>query len=57
MTASVLQLGIRRIWPPGRRAILACPVRVVAKSPLQTSGMTRRDVARLRDRARDVVCG
>ncbi len=48
--------GTRRIWPPGRKTIRRGPVRVVAGSPLQTSGLTRRDVARLRDQARDVIC-
>jgi 1-acyl-sn-glycerol-3-phosphate acyltransferase len=48
--------GTGRIWPPGRRAIHAGPVRVVAGHPLPTSGLTHRDVAGLRDRARDVIC-
>ena len=48
--------GTGRIWPPGRRAIHAGPVRVVAGHPLPTSGLTHRDVAGLRDQARDVIC-
>jgi len=48
--------GTGRIWPLGRRAIHAGPVRVVAASPLPTSGLTHDDVAGLRDRARDVIC-
>ncbi len=48
--------GTRRIWPPGRRAIQAGQVCVVAGDPLPTSGLTHRDVAGLRDRARDVIC-
>ena len=48
--------GTRRIWPPGRKAIRGGPVRVVAGSPLPTSGLARRDVAGLRDQARDVIC-
>jgi len=48
--------GTGRIWPPGRRAIRAGRVRVVAGQPLPTSGLTRRDVDRLRDQAREVIC-
>jgi 1-acyl-sn-glycerol-3-phosphate acyltransferase len=48
--------GTRRIWPPGRRVIHAGPVRVAARSPLQTSSLTHRDVARLREQARDGIC-
>jgi 1-acyl-sn-glycerol-3-phosphate acyltransferase len=48
--------GTRWIWPPGHNAIRGGPVRVVAGSPLRTSGLTHRDVAGLRDRARDVIC-
>jgi len=48
--------GTRRIWPPGRAAIHGGQVRVVAGSPLPTSGLTEHDVARLRDQARDVIC-
>ena len=48
--------GTRRIWPPGRKAIHGGPVRVVAGSPLPTSGLTHRDIARLRDQARNVIC-
>ena len=48
--------GTGRIWPPGRRAIHAGQVRVVAGHPLPTSGLTHRDVAGLRDQARDVIC-
>jgi len=47
--------GTGRIWPPGRRAIHAGPVRVVAGSVLPTSGLTRRDVDQLRDQAREVI--
>jgi 1-acyl-sn-glycerol-3-phosphate acyltransferase len=47
--------GTRRIWPPGRKTIRGGPVRVVAGSPLQTSGLTHGDVARLRDQAREVI--
>ena len=42
--------GTGRIWPSGWRAIGAGQVRVVAGHPLLTSGLTRRDVDRLRDR-------
>ena len=48
--------GTRRIWPPGRAAIHAGQVRVAAASPLQTTGLTRHDVARLREQARDAIC-
>jgi 1-acyl-sn-glycerol-3-phosphate acyltransferase len=48
--------GTRRIWPPGRRAIHAGPVRVVAGSPLPTSGLSHGDMDRLRDRAREAIC-
>ena len=48
--------GTGRIWPPGQRAIRAGQVRVVAEHPLPTSGLTHRDVAGLRDQARDVIC-
>jgi 1-acyl-sn-glycerol-3-phosphate acyltransferase len=48
--------GTGRIWPPGRRAIHAGPVRMVAGSPLPISGLTHRDVDRLRDQAREVIC-
>jgi 1-acyl-sn-glycerol-3-phosphate acyltransferase len=47
--------GTGRIWPPGRAAIHAGQVRVVAASPLPTVGLTHRDVARLREQARDAV--
>jgi len=45
-----------RIWPPGHWAIHAGQVRVVIGSPLPISGLTRHDVARLRDQAREAVC-
>ena len=48
--------GTRLIWPPGHRTIRGGHVRVVAGRPLPTSGLTRDDVARLRDQARDVIC-
>ena len=48
--------GTCRIWPPGRAAIHAGQVRVVAASPLQTTGLTQHDVARLREQARDAIC-
>jgi 1-acyl-sn-glycerol-3-phosphate acyltransferase len=48
--------GTGRIWPPGRRAIRAGPVRVMAGHPLPTSGLTHRDVDRLRDQARKAIC-
>jgi 1-acyl-sn-glycerol-3-phosphate acyltransferase len=48
--------GTRRIWPPGRAAIHGGQVRIVAGSPVPTSGLTEHDVARLRDQARDVIC-
>ena len=48
--------GTCRIWPRGGTVIRGGPVRVVAGNPLQTSGLTHRDVAWLRDRARDVMC-
>lgn len=48
--------GTRRIWPPGRAAIHAGQVRGVAASPLQTTGLTQHDVARLREQARDAIC-
>jgi 1-acyl-sn-glycerol-3-phosphate acyltransferase len=48
--------GTRRIWPPGRAAIHAGQVRVAAASPLPTTGLTRRDVAGLREQARDAIC-
>ncbi len=48
--------GTCRIWPPGRRAIHAGAVRVIALSPLQTTGLTRHDVAGLREQARDAIC-
>jgi len=48
--------GTARIWPPGRRAIRAGQVRVVAGHPLPTSGLTHRDVDQLRDQAREVIC-
>jgi 1-acyl-sn-glycerol-3-phosphate acyltransferase len=48
--------GTRRIWPPGRNAIRSGDVRIAAGSPLQTGGLTQRDIARLRDQARDVIC-
>lgn len=48
--------GTCRIWPPGRAAIHAGQVRVVATSPLQTTGLTQHDVARLREQAHDAVC-
>jgi len=47
--------GTRRIWPPGRKAIRSGPVTVVAGNPLRTSGLTRRDVPRLRAQARDAI--
>jgi 1-acyl-sn-glycerol-3-phosphate acyltransferase len=37
--------GTGRIWPPGRSAIYAGRVHVVAASPLQTTGLTQHDVA------------
>jgi 1-acyl-sn-glycerol-3-phosphate acyltransferase len=40
--------GTCRIWPPGRSAIHRGQVRVVAVSPLPTTGLTRHDVAGLR---------
>jgi len=48
--------GTGRIWPPGRRAIRAGQVRVVAGHPLPTSGLTHRDIGPLRDQAREVIC-
>lgn len=48
--------GTCRIWPPRRRTIHSGPVRVVAGSLLPTTGLTRGDVDRLRDRARDAIC-
>jgi len=48
--------GTRRIWPPGRAAIRAGQVRVVVTGPVQTSGLTEHDAARLREQARDVIC-
>ena len=48
--------GTCRIWPPGRSAIHAGRVRVAAASPLQTTGLTQHDVARLRELARDAIC-
>jgi len=48
--------GTCRIWPRGSIAIRGGPVWVVAGSPLQTSSLTDRDVAWLRDQARDVIC-
>ena len=47
--------GTDRIWPPGRRAIRAGLVRVVAGHPLPTSGLTRRDVDQLRDQAWEAI--
>jgi 1-acyl-sn-glycerol-3-phosphate acyltransferase len=44
------------IWPPGRKAIRGGQVRIVAGSPLQTGGLTQRDVAGLREHAREVIC-
>jgi 1-acyl-sn-glycerol-3-phosphate acyltransferase len=48
--------GTRLIWPPGRRAIHRGQVRVAAASPLLTTGLTRHDVAGLREQARDAIC-
>ncbi len=48
--------GSCRIWPPGRHAIRSGQVCIAAGSPLQTGGLTQRDVAGLRDRAREVIC-
>ena len=48
--------GTRRIWPPGRHAIRGGHVRIVAGSPLQTGGLTQRDVAGLREQAHEVIC-
>ena len=48
--------GTCRIWPPGRAAIHRGQVRVAAASPLQTTGLTQHDVARLRELARDAIC-
>jgi len=48
--------GTSRIWPLGRRDIQSGPVCVVAGSPLLTSGLARRDVARLREQAREAIC-
>jgi hypothetical protein len=47
--------GTGRIWPPGRSAIHAGRVCVAAASPLRTTGLTQRDVARLREQARDAI--
>jgi 1-acyl-sn-glycerol-3-phosphate acyltransferase len=48
--------GTGRIWPPGRSAIYGGQVRVVIGRPLQTSRLTQRDVAALRDQVREVIC-
>ena len=48
--------GMRRIWPPGRHAIRSGQVRIVAGNPLPTGGLTQRDVAGLREQAREVIC-
>jgi len=47
--------GTCRIWQPGRRAIRSGEVRIVIGRPLQTSRLTHRDIAGLRDQARDVI--
>jgi len=44
------------IWPPGRAAIRVGLVRVVIGNPRPTSGLTRHDVARLRDQAQEAIC-
>jgi 1-acyl-sn-glycerol-3-phosphate acyltransferase len=48
--------GTGRIWSPGHWAIHAGQVRGVIGSPLPISGLTRHDVARLRDQAWETVC-
>jgi 1-acyl-sn-glycerol-3-phosphate acyltransferase len=48
--------GTRRIWPPGLTAIHSGQVRVVIGKALPTGGLTHRDIPRLRDQARDVIC-
>lgn len=48
--------GTCRIWPPGRAAIHRGQVRVVVAGPLQTTGLTQCDVARLREQAQDAIC-
>ncbi len=48
--------GSRRIWPPGRRTIHGGQVHITVGSPLPVSGLTRHDIARLRDQARDAIC-
>jgi len=48
--------GTRGIWPPGRKVIRGGQVGIVAGSPLQTRGLTQRDVAGLREQARKVIC-
>jgi 1-acyl-sn-glycerol-3-phosphate acyltransferase len=48
--------GTRRIWPPGGKAIHAGQVYVLAGRPLPTTGLTHRDVARLREQAHDAIC-
>jgi 1-acyl-sn-glycerol-3-phosphate acyltransferase len=48
--------GSRLIWPPGHHTIRGGHVRVIVGRPLPTGGLTRDDVARLRDQARDVIC-
>jgi 1-acyl-sn-glycerol-3-phosphate acyltransferase len=47
--------GTCRIWQPGSRAIRGGQVRIVIGRPLQTSRLTRHDIAGLRDQARDVI--
>jgi 1-acyl-sn-glycerol-3-phosphate acyltransferase len=48
--------GTRRVWPPGRNAIRSGQVRIVAGNRLPTGGLTQRDVAGLREQAREVIC-
>jgi len=48
--------GSRLIWPPGHRTIRGGHVRIVAGRPLPTSGLTQRDVASIREHARDAIC-
>jgi 1-acyl-sn-glycerol-3-phosphate acyltransferase len=47
--------GTRRIWPPGRKTIRSGTVHLVAGNPLPTSGLSRRDVPRLRAQAREAI--
>ncbi len=48
--------GTRWIWPPGRYVIRGGQVRIAIGSPLPASGLTHRDIPRLREQARDVIC-